>query len=263
MFLFLSKLIPLFIYPLGLVFILLTVALFLAWKSSSWTPIPIILALLLVGIAGNGWISNWIVKSLEWQYIPTKIAPAEAIVILGGGIKSADAPRPMIDVSEQGDRVIYGAKLYREGLAPLIVTSGGRIAWLGYGGQPESSDMAKLLQMLGVPDSAIVEEPNSLNTYQNAVNTGKILAERGIGQIILVTSAMHMPRSLKIFHKQGIRAIPAPTDYLVSQQELQEPNSSLAAVMLNLIPDAGHLDRTTRAIKEYIGTVVYRLRGWL
>jgi uncharacterized SAM-binding protein YcdF (DUF218 family) len=253
----------LFFYPLGLAFICLTVALFLAWKSSTWTPIPIVLALLIIAIAGNGWVSNWIVKSLEWQYIPVKVAPAEAIVILGGGIKSADAPRPMIDVSEQGDRVIYGAKLYRDGLAPLVITTGGRIAWLGYGGKPESSDMSELLQMLGVPDSAIIEEPDSLNTYQNAVNTGKILAQKGIEQVILVTSAMHMPRSLKIFQKQGIKVIPAPTDYLVSQQDLQEPNSSLAAVVLNLIPDSRHLERTTRAIKEYIGTGIYRLRGWL
>jgi uncharacterized SAM-binding protein YcdF (DUF218 family) len=57
--------------------------------------------------------------------------------------------------------------------------------------------------------------------------------------------------------------IPAPTDFLVTQQELNEPNSSLAAILLNGLPDTQNLDMTTRAIKEYIGTAVYWLRGWL
>ena len=77
-------------------------------------------------------------------------------------------------IPEAGDRVLYGAKLYRDGKAPIVIVSGGRIGWLG-GGLPESTDMGTLLAMMGVPDSAIIEEPNSLNTYENAVNVQKIL----------------------------------------------------------------------------------------
>jgi uncharacterized SAM-binding protein YcdF (DUF218 family) len=123
--------------------------------------------------------------------------------------------------------------------------------------------MAQILKTLGVPDSAILQDPTSLNTYQNAVNVRQIIKERGIGRVLLVTSAMHMPRSLQIFQRQGIKAIPAPTDFLITQQELKEPNSSAQATLLNLLPDADRLRMTTRAIKEYIGTIIYRLRGWL
>ncbi len=263
MFLFLSKLLPLFLYPLGLACILMVVALVMWWRRSRWVPFPISLALMVLLLASNSWVANGLVQSLEWQHLPPKTVPtADAIVILGGATKSAFPPRPGVDLSEQGDRVLYGAQLYREGKAPLVIASGGRIDWRG-GGPSESADMAQILKTIGVPSSAILQDPTSLNTHQNAVNVKKIMQERGIRRVLLVTSAMHMPRSLRIFQRQGIDAIPAPTDFLVSQQEIEEPNSSPQAIILSLIPDTERIDRTTRALKEYIGMAVYRLRGWL
>ncbi|MGK7916967.1 MAG: YdcF family protein [Prochloraceae cyanobacterium] len=263
-FIFFSKLVPLFLYPLGLTCILLIVTLLLLRKYAWGLPsLSIAVALLVLCFASNGWVSNFLARSLEWQNIPpVEITPAEAIVLLGGATKSASFPRPMVDISEEGDRIIYAAKLYQDAKAPLIIAAGGRIAWRG-GGQPESADMAQLLGLMGVPLEAIVQEPNSLNTYQNAVNVRQILADREINRVLLVTSAMHMPRSLMIFQRQGIEAIPAPTDFLVSQQDLEELTSSTQAMILNLLPDARHLETTTKAIKEYLGIVVYRLRGWL
>ena len=162
--------------------------------------------------------------------------------------------------------------MYREGKAPIVIASGGRIDWRGGGSEAgglanaelsESADMAEILKTLGVPSSAILQDPTSLNTYQNAVNVRQIMKERGIRRILLVTSAMHMPRSLQIFRRQGIEAIPAPTDFLLAQQEIEEQNTSLQGILLSLIPDTERLEKTTRALKEYIGMLVYRLRGWL
>ena len=224
---------------------------------------PVVLALIVLLLASNNWVANGIVQSLEWQQIPPgKLPTADAIVVLGGGTKPAFAPRPAVDLGEGGDRVFYGAQLYREGKAPVVIASGGRIAWRG-AGPSESSDMAAILKTLGVPATAILQDPTSLNTYQNAVNVRKILQERGIRRILLVTSAMHMPRSLQIFRRQGIVAIPAPTDFLVTQPDLEEPNSSPQATLLSLLPDSERLEKTTRALKEYIGMVVYRLQGWI
>ena len=208
-------------------------------------------------------MSNALMRSLEWQNLPAAELPtAEAIVILGGATKSASPPRPGVDLSEEGDRVLYGAELYRKGKAPLVIASGGRIDWRG-SGAPESGDMAVILETLGVPKDAILQDPTSLNTYENAVNVRQILRSRGIGRVLLVTSAFHMPRSLLIFKRQGIEAIAAPTDFLVTQAELREPNSSIQSTVLNVLPDAERLQRSTRALKEYIGIVIYRLRGWL
>src|SRR4028118_177946 len=259
MFLFLSKLLPLFLYPLGLACVLMVVALVMSWRSPRWGPVPVALALIVLLLGSNSWVASSLVRSLEWQQIPEKELPtADAIVVLGGATKSAFPPRPAVDLSEEGDRVLYGAQLYREGKAPLVIASGGRINWRG-SGPSESSDMAEIMKTLGVPTSAILQDPTSLNTHQNAVNVKKIMKERGIRRVLLVTSAMHMPRSLKIFQRQGIEAIPAPTDFLVTQHDIEESTNSTEAIVLNLLPDSDRLDKTTRALKEYIGTVVYRL----
>ena len=263
MFLFLSKLLPLFIYPLGLACLLLVVALIMSWKRPRWVPLPVALALIVLLISSNSWVANGIVQSLEWQNIPKGSLPqADAIVVLGGATRSAFRPRPAPDLNEGGDRIIYGAELYREGKAPVIIASGGRIEWRG-GGPSESADMATILEMMGVPPAAIRQDPTSLNTYENAVNVGEIMKKEGINRILLVTSAMHMPRALKIFQKQGIEAIAAPTDFQVTQQEINESNNSLEATILSILPDTQRLDKTTRSIKEYVGTFIYWLRGWV
>ncbi|HLO84891.1 MAG TPA: YdcF family protein [Nostocaceae cyanobacterium] len=263
MFLYLSKLLPLFFYPLGLASISLIVALFTLWKRPRTAAIAISLALVLLLGCGNAWVAKNLVRSLEWQNLPLEQIPsAQAIVVLGGATKTAAWPRPSADLSEQGDRVIYAAQLYLQQKAPLIIISGGRIDWRG-SGAPESTDIAAILTSIGIPKEAIIQEPNSLNTHENAVNVKKILDAKGIKQVLLVTSAMHMPRSLKIFQRQGIDVIPAPTDFLISQSDLRELSSSPKAAILNLLPDTENLDQFTRALKEYVGSFVYFLRGWL
>ncbi|MBF2065032.1 MAG: YdcF family protein [Calothrix sp. C42_A2020_038] len=266
MFLYLSKLIPLFIYPLGLTSVLLIVAFFALWRRPRTAAFCIALALILLLGSSNAWVSRYFVRSLEWQNTPNQLPTAEAIVVLGGATRSAFLPRPTVDLQEAGDRVIYAAQLYRQKKAPYIILSGGRIEWFGKG-TAESEDMAKILTSIGIPQEALIQEPDSLNTYENAVNVRKIIEKRNIKSILLVTSAIHMPRSLLIFQKQfeelNTDIIPAPTDFLVSYGELQELTSTPKVAILNLLPDANNLERFTSALKEYIGIVIYRLRGWL
>ncbi|AFY64738.1 YdcF family protein [Geitlerinema sp. PCC 7407] len=262
MFLYLSKLLPLLFYPLGLTCVLLVVALVTLTKWPRVATGAIATALVVLLVASNGWVSTALVRSLEWRSRPESLPQADAIVVLGGSTRPLMPPRASVEVSEAGDRVLYGAQLYREGKAPRLILSGGRIDWLG-GGPPESADMAAMVQTMGVPESAILEDPDSYNTYQNAINVLQLMRANNIQKILLVTSAMHMPRSLRIFQKLGVDAAPAPTDFLVTQQELEEYTGSLQAILLNLTPDSERLLQTTRALKEYIGLVIYRLRGWL
>ena len=211
----------------------------------------------------NDWVSSSLIESLESQRkAPTIMPNADAIVILGGATYSPDAPRPMVEVNEHGDRLFYGAKLYREQKAPMIIVAGGRIAWSGQS-RPESEDMAQLLQMLGVPPSAIIQESKSLNTYQNAVNVKQILDELNIQRILLVTSAFHLPRASLIFEKLGVQTIAAPTDYWVTQDSGNIEQGNFESFVLGLLPDAHRLSRTTVALKEYLGMLIYRLRGWI
>jgi uncharacterized SAM-binding protein YcdF (DUF218 family) len=260
LFLFLSKLLPLFIYPLGLSCLLLGVTLVLFWKHPRWAAVAIALALTGLLLGSNSYVAAGLVRSLERQHVPGKNIPkAEAIVVLGGATRAPDSPRPWVEVNEAGDRVLYAARLYQKQKAPRLILSGGRINWKGTGNS-ESEDMASLLQMMGVPSSAILEDPSSLNTYENAVNVKQILDREGIKTVLLVTSAMHMPRSMSIFKKLGIEASPAPTDFLIADRSLA--SQSWQDVVLDILPDAEQLYLSSRALKEYIGLLIYRLKGW-
>ena len=262
-FLFISKLLPLFIYPVGLACLLLLLALWFCFKRSVWTFVPILLALIILVIAGNNQFSNQLLASLEHQYLPqAKLPQVEAIVVLGGATRNNEPPRIMPDMSDRGDRLLYGVKLYKAGLAPEIILTGGRIEWYG-DGTSEAESMAVLMELMGVPRDAMVLESKALNTYENAVYVKQILEQKNIKQILLVTSAAHMPRSLAIFQHLKIDAIPAPTDFTVSDRNIVENQLSTQSRILGLIPAADNLSNTTQAIREYIGIFVYRLKGWL
>ena len=276
--LFLSKLLPLFFYPLGLSSLLIAIALvILLWRSkrsrnvsnaskiitlfkkNRLTTILLGIALAILLLSSNEIFSNWLVRSLEWKYLPNGELPqAEAIVVLGGGTRPRISPRPWYEVNEAGDRILYGSLLYKQGKAPLLLVTGGRAEWLGEGGNPESEDMAAIAELIGVPSNVIIQESQSFNTRDNAVNTKQILSQKGINKILLVTSALHMPRSMKIFRKVGFESIPAPTDFLTVNNE----NSKGWAAVLDLLPSVDALKNTTNAIKEYIGLLIYQIAGW-
>ncbi|MBD2187835.1 YdcF family protein [Pseudanabaena mucicola] len=276
--LFLSKLLPVFIYPLGLSVLLGAISLFILWwqpkrsrrisnvakgiilfKKTRISAVLLSIALVLLLLSSNDICSRLLVQSLERQYVPKGELPtAEAIVILGGATRPKIAPRPWYEVNEAGDRLLYGALLYKQQKAPLIVVTGGRAEWLGEGGNPESEDMAAILELMGVPREAIIQESQSFNTRDNAVNTRQILRQRNISKVLLVTSALHMPRSMEIFRKIGLESIAAPTDFLAGQSD----NNKGFAIILDLLPSVDALKNTTNAIKEYVGLLVYQLAGW-
>ena len=263
MFVFLSKFLPIFIYPLGLAITILVAAILLR-RSPRWQRIFLLVSLGILLIASNNWVAVSLTRSLEWQYLPAETyPPTDVIVVLGGTTGSAIYPRQIVDIGGAGDRIIYAAHLYHQGVASNLLLTGGYITWMNERDAP-ANDMAEILKMLDVPEDALWYETESRNTFENALYTRKILEEKGIERIILVTSAMHMPRAVRLFEKQGFDVIPAPTDYNVTQTDwdrLWEPN--LTTQLFNFLPTVGNLSDTTAALKEYFGIVIYGLRGWL
>jgi uncharacterized SAM-binding protein YcdF (DUF218 family) len=264
MFVYLSKLLPLFVYPLGLACILILVGLFLH-KKRRWQQVLLIAALVILWLASNRWVSYALARSLEWRNLPPESTPqAEVIVLLGGGTESFDPPRPMTEINGAGDRVLYAAKLYQEGAAPIILASGGNVQFTSSRGDTPAQEMTDLLLLIGIPEDAIWQQPDSQNTYEDASYSAEILRENNIKEIILVTSAIHMPRSKALFEKQGIDVIPAPVDFTITEQNWQAAfRPGLDEFVIYLLPSTGSLGLTTTVLKEYIGMLVYGLRGWL
>jgi uncharacterized SAM-binding protein YcdF (DUF218 family) len=264
MFVYLSKLLPLLIYPLGLVALIIILALIVE-KRNRFPRGLLIVGLIILWLAGNRWVSYGLARSLEWRHLPPENAPsAEVIVLLGGGTEPGDPPRPMVEVNTAGDRVLYAAKLYQQGAAPVILVSGGNVDFSSDRNSTPAEEMTELLLLMGVPASAIWQQPESQNTYEDALYSTEILAENGIDEVILVTSALHMPRSKALFENQGITVIPAPTDFTVTEHNWRNTfNPHLGEFVIYVMPNASALNLTTNVLKEYIGMLVYSLRGWM
>ncbi|MBE9060921.1 YdcF family protein [cf. Phormidesmis sp. LEGE 11477] len=260
---FLSKLLPLFVYPVGLSSLLMALGLVWLWRHPRRATGAIALALFILFFSSNPVVSDKLLSSLEWRYFPPDPVPtADAIVVLGGATVPAIAPRPWVEVGEAGDRILYAARLYNQGHAPKLILSGGRVQWRGGSDESEADDMKALAMAMNVPAADIILEETSLNTRQNAVNVKEILAAQSIESVLLVTSAVHMPRSVAIFQKLDIEVIPAPTDYLVATPPDESGGTTIEGRILSLLPHAEATGRFTRAMKEYIGFAIYRLRGW-
>jgi uncharacterized SAM-binding protein YcdF (DUF218 family) len=270
MYVFLSKFLPPLVYPLGLIILLILLSLFLS-KRVRWQRLVLILSIVILLVFSNRWTAAWLTRSLEWRYFtPPELTPASlqdrqspvagAIVVLGGGTESFLAPRPLVEVNGAGDRILYAAYLYKHGAAPHLLLSGGRIDWLSAGDSP-AQDMASLLALMDVPEDALWLEPRSLNTAENAIEAKKFLNPKGIQQIILVTSAAHMPRAVKLFEEQGFEVIPAPTDYDLTEEDWQSlTHANLLTQVYNLLPSASNLSSTTSSLKEYLGMFVNTLK---
>jgi uncharacterized SAM-binding protein YcdF (DUF218 family) len=264
MFVFLSKFLPLFVYPLGLIFILIILALFLRRHPRLRTAL-LVIALIVLYLGSNRWIAYVFARSLEWQYFPPNPVPqADAIVVLGGATESLQYPRPTVEVNAAGDRVLYAAKLYKEGKSPVILLSGGNITWMSGRSMTPADEMAQILELMGISGEAVWLQPKSQNTYEDALFSSQMLKEKGITRILLVTSAMHMPRSVALFKHDGIDVIPAPTDYTVTESGLENAQDlNLESFLVNLMPNTSSLSLTTNVMKEYIGLLIYGMRGWL
>ncbi len=258
--LFLSKLLPLFVYPLGLACLGLIVAMVCLWKQPRIAAVALAVSFGALFLGGNYFMAQGLAASLENQNpAPEPLPKAVAIAVLGGATRSQVSPSPWIDLNEAGDRILYGAKLWQAGCAPYLVLSGGRIDTREY--PSEAADMAQIAQAMGVPTSAILLEPQSRTTYENAKFTAALLREKQIsGPLLLVTSAWHMPRALGIFRHFDLEVIPAPTDYRSNQQPVL---GGISSIPFYLIPDAEWLRLTTLMVKEYFGLGTYWLRGWL
>jgi uncharacterized SAM-binding protein YcdF (DUF218 family) len=214
-------------------------------------------------VCGNGWVVRSLTVRLESAYpSPTPIPAADAIVILSGGVHASTPPRPTVEVNDAGDRVLYGAELFRRGLAPQIVCTGD----VGTGGialRSEAEDMADMLVMIGVPKPAIVLETKAKNTHEHAVNLCPMFEERNIKRVLLVTTAMHMPRSVGVFRRScpTVDYIAAPTDFhAVDRLPVAVPWYRHA---ITLLPTPGNLAGFSALAHEYLGLLYYKLRGWV
>jgi uncharacterized SAM-binding protein YcdF (DUF218 family) len=139
-----------------------------------------------------------IVFFFAWGMVARALAPTgnteathfDAIIVLGYPADSDGNPTP-----EQLARVSEGVREYERGVAPRLILSGGP----AHNEIVEADSMARVARAQGVPQSAIVEEPKSTNTMENACYSARIMQQHGWRSAEVITSQYHLPRAGMIF----------------------------------------------------------------
>ena len=123
--------------------------------------------------------------------ITSPLTPADAIVILGGGVKVDGRP------SEATlERVLYGVTLYHQGLAKWLILSTGAKEKIS-----EAQVMAAIARAHGVPQPALLLEEHSHNTYENLREVQQLLSLHHWHKVIMVSSPYHMRRIALVHQK--------------------------------------------------------------
>ncbi len=208
----------------------------------------LVTALLLVFMTGSGLIPRLLLAPLQngWQVQFSDWGQRNVIVLLGSGASVTDKGHIEPGSFAYG-RIVRTVELYRAckagGAVCRIEISGGDAAHLG---TPLARVYAHELQRLGIPSGDMLLETRSMNTRQNAQFSVPLLHAFDPDRIVLVTSAMHMPRARRSFEHYGLKVHPVRAGYL--------------RVPRVYLPKAWNLALTDLALHEYLGMAYYRLR---
>ena len=244
------------VFLLGLLVVLATANL---WRKRRETRrrlllLTIPLALFLVWCMPV--VSHLALGSLEWPYPPLKERPddAEAIVVLGGWVRVEDEEGTRYELGgDARSRCREAARVYRQGKPLPIVISGGKVDPDAPGPAVAVAMREFLLEEKHVPARDLIVEDGSRTTYENAVETCRLLGERGIQKVILITDAGSLRRATACFRKQGYECVPCGCRY-------HGPMDWSAHAFL---PDLNAAGGTQEAFHEWLGIAWYRLHGRL
>jgi uncharacterized SAM-binding protein YcdF (DUF218 family) len=193
--------------------------------------------------------------SLEWPYAPLDHRPAgtDAIVVLSGYVAPPNQQRDYaIPGPDTLARCLHGAALYHRDEPCWVIVSGGKFG-SNLPGQTTAEAMKRVLVLQGVQEEFIVLEGRSGNTYENAVESAKLLREREIEEVVLVTDAASLLRAERCFRRQGIHTIPSGCRY----RTLGGFPFSLVAFM----PSINAAEGVSEAWHEWLGLAWYWFRG--
>jgi uncharacterized SAM-binding protein YcdF (DUF218 family) len=213
----------------------------------------------MVILMTNPFLSNRVFHA--WEYPALSIESMKDTFDVGivlGGYSDFDV-YPISDrlnFNEGTNRFQDAYLLYKKGIIKKILITSGVGAILG--DKMNEADMSKIaLLQYGVPESDILIENVSRNTHENAVFTKTLLEKQGFAQskLLLITSAMHMRRSIGCFKKVGLNFTPFPAHFYATRLQMN--------IESTILPDNKAFNKWERFLKEWVGCVVYWLQGYI
>jgi uncharacterized SAM-binding protein YcdF (DUF218 family) len=247
--------------PFVCILFFLVIGLFLMRKAkktstaAAWGWNLSVSAFMILFLMGFKPVASLLVNTLESAYLPVQQAElkeVDIIIVLGGGIERAGSYSRTVEASGATySRLFNGVEIFKKSTARKLIVSG-----LGYDseGVSEAAVMKKLAIALGIPPDDVIVEERSNTTLESILELRSMgLIKKG-SSVGLVTSAIHMMRSVRTVKKAfpDIRVVPMPCGYL-SRRYTQN--------LKMFIPSASDFALSSAAVHEWIGIVWYMLKS--
>ena len=236
-----------------ILWLLMLLAVLIFWRRS-WARKLLLFTFLWVFALHSGLLNYGLRYPLESRYEPLldprRAAPYDAIVVLTGGIISPEGLIPLPSIDESMFRRLDEAwRLYRIQPKPIIV-SGGHVN--PFTPDKNENKIARdFLIKWGVPTRDVIGEGKSRDTFESAEEVEKLLKQHGYKRYLLVTSAVHMPRSMLAFAALAPEPVAAPGDFSLGKLEITP---------LSVFPTEGAARLLSATLHEYIGLANYHWR---
>ena len=266
MFFYLSKIIAIILHPIHLFVLLLVISSLMSFLAKPNLPkkkkllfsIPRLRAITLFLTVFVGFnlvvpiLPYYAVQTLEHRFPQpeaTDLNP-EVIIVLGGwqgggaSFISPDTP----PISAAGDRLIAALILAQKFPQAKLYFPGG--LKLDHIGASEDDISHATIKGLGLPESQVIIEGESRNTAENASYVRAMMDDTRQGQVVLITSASHMPRAISSFQKEGIDPLAYPVDHKTNAHRMP----------WTLIYKQGQTLMGT-ALHEWVGLMAYYVTG--
>ena len=249
----LKKIATLLLMPLSLCLGVLGVGILLLWVRRRIGAARIVLTLGFLTLTALSFsaVANQIIKPLELWYPPlldiSTLKDVKWVVVLGGGHTSnQEFPANAQLENPSLARLVEGIRIHRMLPGSKLLLCGGAV----FNPVPEAMTMAAVARMLGVNPEDIVLESRSQDTGQQSQIVQAIVQN---DRCVLVTSAIHMPRSVLLFEQKGLKPIPAPTEFGDWVRKESGPNQ--------FFPRAVELRKVEAAFHEYLGLLWASVTG--
>jgi len=243
----LNKALPLIFLPLGLSLILMGAA--LRWRLR----ILIAVAMLVLGLLGTPLLANILMRSLEDRYPYESLGDcpqADAIFVFGGMLDARDRLDGSIAWNDAAERFDRAVRLVREGKAPLLVLSGGAERYPGGGDEGQLLRAEAVTR--GIAEQSLLVTARTADTKAEASKICELAEQRQWKRVLLVTSAYHMPRAMRLTSGCKAERIAVPVAYRTPAPGSSWVNSRLETYL----PQAQALSNSELALREYLGMLL-------
>jgi uncharacterized SAM-binding protein YcdF (DUF218 family) len=231
----------------GLIVIAVIASLFALFKWRRTSTTLYTLWVILFFAVGCGPLPAWMLDKLQSPYLVKPVVEwghRNAIVLLGAGTTKIAQANLVEPGTFSYARLVETAGLYNDCRKTQndckIIISGGDAL---HNGSPEAVTYGDTLIRMGISATNIIPEAQSMNTWQNAQFTSAALKDYGADRVLLVSSGIHLKRSVLYFTHFGVTATPVRGDYLKAR--------------LSVLPLSYNFAVADFALHEYIGIARY------